>query len=196
MRLRQVSGGAALRRRRCSAGRGQRRRDGGAALLAHGCGECGRRYSTASNLARHRQTHRSPADKKARRCPHCDKLYVSMPAFSMHVRTHSQACKCPFCGKCFSRPWLLQGHIRTHTGVRRQVQPAGARADALQHQAARVLALRQAFALKATLQARGVFVRSRDAGAAGAERGAEPAPPPPALAAATPPPPMSFAITA
>jgi uncharacterized Zn-finger protein len=84
---------------------------------AHGCPDCGKRYSTSSNLARHRQTHRSLGDKKARRCPHCDKVYVSMPAFSMHVRTHNQGCKCPYCGKCFSRPWLLQGHIRTHTGI-------------------------------------------------------------------------------
>lgn len=64
-----------------------------------------------------RQTHRSPDDKRAaRKCPYCDKVYVSTPAFSQHMRTHNQGCKCPTCGKCFSRPWLLQGHIRTHTG--------------------------------------------------------------------------------
>ncbi|KAI8512057.1 Zinc-finger of C2H2 type [Branchiostoma belcheri] len=82
------------------------------------CPECGKRYSTSSNLARHRQTHRDQQDKKARKCPHCDKVYVSMPALSMHILTHNQSCKCPYCGKCFSRPWLLQGHIRTHTGER------------------------------------------------------------------------------
>ena len=74
----------------------------------HVCLECGKRYSTSSNLARHRQTHRSVCDKKARKCPHCEKVYVSMPAYSMHVRTHSQGCECPYCGKRFSRPWLLQ----------------------------------------------------------------------------------------
>ncbi|XP_043214044.1 zinc finger protein SNAI2-like [Amphibalanus amphitrite] len=84
----------------------------------HPCDQCGRKYSTASNLARHRQLHCLPSDKKARKCPECDKVYVSMPAYSMHVRTHSQGCRCPYCGKAFSRPWLLQGHVRTHTGER------------------------------------------------------------------------------
>ena len=87
----------------------------------HVCLDCGKRYSTSSNLARHRQTHKNNGvtengEKTSRKCPHCDKVYVSIPAFNMHVRTHNQGCVCPHCGKRFSRPWLLQGHLRTHTG--------------------------------------------------------------------------------
>lgn len=54
--------------------------------------------------------------KKSFGCKSCDKVYASLGALNMHIRTHTLPCKCKLCGKAFSRMWLLQGHIRTHTG--------------------------------------------------------------------------------
>ena len=80
------------------------------------CNECGKQYATSSNLSRHKQTHRSLDSGSAKKCPHCPKVYVSMPALSMHILTHDLRHQCPVCGKAFSRPWLLQGHMRSHSG--------------------------------------------------------------------------------
>nr|CDJ92609.1 Zinc finger domain containing protein [Haemonchus contortus] len=82
------------------------------------CDQCGKSYATTSNLSRHKQTHRPLDSEHAKQCPHCDRVYVSMPALSMHILTHKANHKCNLCGKVFSRLWLLQGHLRSHTGQR------------------------------------------------------------------------------
>lgn len=86
--------------------------------VRHKCPDCGKSYSTFSGLSKHRQFHCAAGDgpRKSFSCKYCEKIYVSLGALKMHIRTHTLPCKCTICGKAFSRPWLLQGHIRTHTG--------------------------------------------------------------------------------
>ncbi|CAK9812822.1 Protein escargot [Anthophora plagiata] len=83
------------------------------------CPDCGKSYSTYSGLSKHQQFHCVAAEGQAKKsfsCKYCEKVYFSLGALKMHIRTHTLPCKCHLCGKAFSRPWLLQGHIRTHTG--------------------------------------------------------------------------------
>lgn len=105
------------------------------------CNICGRNYVTKTGLQRHHNqcsktehgglTSPSPespdpddqsssptpsASARQYTCHVCAKIYYSMSALKMHIRTHTLPCKCNICGKAFSRMWLLNGHLRTHTG--------------------------------------------------------------------------------
>lgn len=73
------------------------------------CPDCNKSYSTQSGLAKHQEFLCTTQVKKSFSCKHCDKVYVSLGALKMHIRTHTLPCKCKLCGKAFSRPWLLQG---------------------------------------------------------------------------------------
>lgn len=108
--------------------------------LTFSCLTCGKTYSSNSNLARHKQVHKTttnthdniinnnnpgselsqppPPVAIIKTCPTagCGRAYSSPAALAMHLRTHGAGSRCDYCGKTFSRPWLLQGHIRTHTG--------------------------------------------------------------------------------
>lgn len=101
-----------------STGSGKKRKEGTAPRYQ--CPDCSKSYSTYSGLSKHQQFHCAATagseTKKSFSCKYCEKVYVSLGALKMHIRTHTLPCKCKLCGKAFSRPWLLQGHIRTHTG--------------------------------------------------------------------------------
>ena len=100
----------------------------------HECTQCQKSYSTLSGLMKHQQLHcnslSAQQQKKPFTCKYCGKVYISLGALKMHIRTHTLPCKCKMCGKAFSRPWLLQGHIRTHTGEKPYQCPSCKRAFA------------------------------------------------------------------
>ena len=82
----------------------------------HQCNRCQKKYTSNAALVKHQRYYCNFYQTKSFTCKYCDKVYLSLGALKMHIRTHTLPCTCMICGKAFSRPWLLQGHVRTHTG--------------------------------------------------------------------------------
>ena len=88
----------------------------GATSDGHECPDCGKRYSTSSNLARHRQTHRSPADQKVSgsRDYVTFKLITRLPVNRRAGALTATKCTCP-CrrSRCTSGRTARAASVRT-----------------------------------------------------------------------------------
>ncbi|CAJ0592696.1 unnamed protein product [Cylicocyclus nassatus] len=78
------------------------------------CDQCGKSYATTSNLSRHKQTHRPLDSEHAKQCPHCDRVYVSMPALRVHCAGKSPT---PFQHRASAVPDVLIDRCRHGVGM-------------------------------------------------------------------------------
>ncbi|XP_042200556.1 uncharacterized protein LOC103189828 [Callorhinchus milii] len=82
----------------------------------HQCLECGRRFTQASSLLRHRRVH---TGERPFTCQECGKGFIQASDLVKHGRVHSgeRAFWCPQCGKSFRQPETLAKHRKlVHRG--------------------------------------------------------------------------------
>lgn len=85
--------------------------------LSYDCAECGKRYTTALGLKKHRLTKHEKADLSVI-CETCGKRLSSKEKLKYHIRTHTgfKPHRCLICPKAFSKKEHLVEHVRIHTG--------------------------------------------------------------------------------
>ncbi|KAM6153707.1 zinc finger protein 584 [Erethizon dorsatum] len=84
---------------------------------AHVCGECGKAFSYASKLRKHRKIHMG---LRPFQCSECGKTFSRKDALVLHERTHTgeRPYECSRCGKAFSVLSTLIRHRKVHLGER------------------------------------------------------------------------------
>lgn len=91
------------------------------------CAECRKSYSTMSGLTKHRDFHCTVLHQQSWKCSakSCNRLYGTVGALKMHMRTHTLPNQCTVCGRRFSRPWLLQGTVEHYPALPRRESNEG-----------------------------------------------------------------------
>ncbi|XP_064455308.1 gastrula zinc finger protein XlCGF17.1-like [Ornithodoros turicata] len=83
----------------------------------HQCSDCGKTFSTSSNMHQHERLCHS-VERKLFQCSTCQKLFTTTSNLYQHQRTHTgeRPFRCTVCGRAFATSTNLRQHERTHTG--------------------------------------------------------------------------------